>query len=94
MSPARRWAPSVIGRVRKLERQLALAFVELGEGPEGVLNLRPDMARIGEGQALRVEIRAEARGEQGRAAAAAGRGRGRAARSSSRRRPSRPSWGH
>ena len=55
----------VVGRVRKLERQLALAFVELGDGPEGVLNLRPDMARITEGQAVRVEIRAEARGGKG-----------------------------
>jgi Ribonuclease G/E len=55
----------VVARVRKLERQLALAFVDLGEGLEGVLNLRPEMARITEGQALRVEIRAEARGEKG-----------------------------
>jgi Ribonuclease G/E len=55
----------VVGRVRKLERQLALAFVDLGEGPQGVLDLRPDMARITEGQALRVEVRAEARGEKG-----------------------------
>ena len=55
----------VVGRVRKLERQLALAFVELGDGPDGVLNLRPDMARIVEGQAVRVEIRAEARGGKG-----------------------------
>jgi len=55
----------VIGRVRKLERQLALAFVDLGAGPEGVLNLRPEMERVAEGQAVRVEIRAEARGEKG-----------------------------
>jgi Ribonuclease G/E len=55
----------VVGRVRKLERQLALAFVELGEGPEGVLNLRPEMERITEGQAVQVEIRAEARGGKG-----------------------------
>jgi Ribonuclease G/E len=55
----------VVGRVRKLERQLALAFVDLGAGPEGVLNLRPDMARLTEGQAVAVEIRAEARGDKG-----------------------------
>ena len=55
----------VIGRVRKLERQLALAFVDLGEGPEGVLNLRPELGRVAEGQAVRVEVRAEARGEKG-----------------------------
>jgi Ribonuclease G/E len=55
----------VVGRVRKVERALALAFVDLGEGPDGVLNLRPDMARIAEGQALAVEIRGEARGAKG-----------------------------
>ncbi|HWF78379.1 MAG TPA: ribonuclease E/G [Caulobacteraceae bacterium] len=55
----------VVGRVRKLERQLALAFVELGEGPDGVLVLRPDMPRVGEGQWIEVEIRAEARGDKG-----------------------------
>ena len=55
----------VIGRVRKVERQLALAFVDLGEGPDGALNLAPDMPRVAEGQALRVEIRAEARGGKG-----------------------------
>jgi Ribonuclease G/E len=51
----------VVGRVRKAERALALAFVDLGEGPDGALNLRPEMGRIAEGQALEVEIRAEAR---------------------------------
>jgi Ribonuclease G/E len=55
----------VVGRVRKLERQLALAFVDLGDGPDGVLALRPDMGRITEGQALQVEIRSEARAGKG-----------------------------
>jgi Ribonuclease G/E len=55
----------VIGRVRKVERTLALAFIDLGEGPDGVLNLRPDMTRVAEGQAVAVEIRAEARGDKG-----------------------------
>src|SRR5271167_1653275 len=36
----------VVGRVRKVERQLALAFVDLGDGPDGVLNLRPDIDRL------------------------------------------------
>jgi Ribonuclease G/E len=55
----------VVGRVRKVERQLALAFVDLGEGPDGVLNLRPEMPLVAEGQALAVEIRAEARAGKG-----------------------------
>ena len=57
----------VIGRVRKLERTLALGFVDLGEGPDGVLNLRPEMGRLTEGQAVRVEVRSEARGGKGAA---------------------------
>jgi Ribonuclease G/E len=55
----------VVGRVRKVERQLGLAFVELGQGPQGVLNLRPEMGRVAEGQALRVEIRSESRAGKG-----------------------------
>jgi len=55
----------VIGRIRKLERGLALAFVDLGEGPDGVLNLRPEMPRLTEGQAVAVEIRAEPRAGKG-----------------------------
>jgi Ribonuclease G/E len=55
----------VVGRVRKVERTLALAFVDLGDGPDGVLNLRPEMARVAEGQALAVEIRSEARAGKG-----------------------------
>ena len=55
----------VVGRVRKLERQLALAFVDLGDGPEGVLNLRPEMGRLNEGQAVEVEVRSEARAGKG-----------------------------
>jgi Ribonuclease G/E len=66
----------VIGRVRKVERQLALAFIDLGEGPDGVLNLRPDMARLVEGQALRVEIRSEARAGKGASLRLVGEGEG------------------
>jgi Ribonuclease G/E len=54
-----------VGRVRKLERQLAIAFVDLGEGPDGVINLRPEMGRLVEGQAVRVEVRGEARAGKG-----------------------------
>ena len=50
-----------IGRVRRVERALGLAFVDLAEGPDGVMNLRPEMARLVEGQAIRVQVRAEAR---------------------------------
>ena len=65
-----------IGRVRKVERQLAIAFVDLGEGPEAVLNLRPETPRIGEGQALHVEVRTEARGGKGAQLRLVGEGQG------------------
>jgi Ribonuclease G/E len=55
----------LVGRLRRIERRLALAFVDMGEGPDGVLNLRPEMGRLTEGQAVRVEVRAEARGDKG-----------------------------
>jgi Ribonuclease G/E len=63
--PGQALGAQVVGRVRKVERTLALAFVDLGEGPDGVLNLRPEMARVAEGQALAVEIRSEARAGKG-----------------------------
>jgi Ribonuclease G/E len=66
----------LIGRVRKVERQLALAFIDLGDGPDGVLNLRPDMDRLVEGQAVRVEIRAEARAGKGAGLRLVGEGEG------------------
>jgi Ribonuclease G/E len=65
-----------VGRVRKVERQLALAFVDLGEGPDGVLNLRPEMERLVEGQAVRVEIRSEARAGKGASLRLIGEGEG------------------
>ena len=66
----------VVGRVRKVERQLALAFVDLGDGPDGVLNLRPDMDRLVEGQAVRVEVRSEARAGKGASLRLVGEGEG------------------
>ena len=88
---ARRWAPRSSARVRKVERALALAFLDLGAGPDAVLNLRPEMARIAEGQALAVEIRTEARGGKGARCGCWARRRARRA-SPSPRRPSRTSW--
>jgi Ribonuclease G/E len=55
----------VVGRVRKVERALALAFVDLGGGPDGVLAVRPELDRLVEGQAVLVEVRSEARADKG-----------------------------
>jgi Ribonuclease G/E len=55
----------LVARVRKVERASGLAFLDLGQGPDAVLNLKPEGGRLNEGQALEVEIRAEARGGKG-----------------------------
>ena len=47
-------------RVRKVEAAIGCAFLDLGEGEEAMLSFRPD-ERPGEGRALEVEIRTEAR---------------------------------
>jgi Ribonuclease G/E len=57
----------LVGRVRAVNRIQNLAFVDLGEGPPAVLNFEPSRGRPTEGEALEVEVRAEARGEKGAA---------------------------
>ena len=54
-----------VARVRKIERASGLAFLELSEGDDAVLNLTPEHGRLVEGQALEVEIRTEARTGKG-----------------------------
>lgn len=62
--PASRLGAVGVGRVRKVERAFAAAFVSLAGGAEGLLPLRPDMERITEGQALTVAIKTEPRGDK------------------------------
>jgi Ribonuclease G/E len=59
----------VVGRVRRIERTLASAFIDLGEGPEALMPLTGAAARLAEGAAIAVEITVEAR--QGKGAVAA-----------------------
>jgi Ribonuclease G/E len=67
----------VAARVRKIDRALAIAFLDLGDGPDAVLGLRSEMGRLTEGQALMVEIRAEARGGKGASVRLIGEAEGR-----------------
>lgn len=60
--PVLRLGAVSVGRVRKVERAFAAAFVGLAGGAEGLLPLRPEMDRINEGQALTVAIKTEPRG--------------------------------
>lgn len=55
----------LVARVRQVERAQALAFLDMGVGPDGVLNLRPDMERLNQGQAVEVEVRGEGRADKG-----------------------------
>jgi Ribonuclease G/E len=62
VDPVLRLGAVGIGRVRKVERAFASAFVELAGGAEALLTLKPDMERIVEGQAVNVAIKTEPRG--------------------------------
>lgn len=50
-----------VARVRKVDRALSAAFLELAGGATAVLNLKPEGERPTEGQAVEVEIRSEPR---------------------------------
>ncbi|MFI4973687.1 MAG: ribonuclease E/G [Caulobacterales bacterium] len=63
--PRQALGAQVVARIRKLDRASAIAFLDLGAGSDAVLNLRPQMGRLTEGQALAVEIRAEPRAGKG-----------------------------
>jgi Ribonuclease G/E len=54
-----------IGRVRRMERGLATGFIDLSEGPDGVLTLTGDALRLAEGAAVAVEIASPARRGKG-----------------------------
>jgi Ribonuclease G/E len=50
-----------IARVRRIERGLASAFLEMAEGPDAILALTGEAASLAEGAAVEIEIAAEAR---------------------------------
>jgi Ribonuclease G/E len=54
-----------VALVRRVERASALAFLDLGEGPDAVLNLPPQGERLIEGAAVEIEIRSQARADKG-----------------------------
>lgn len=55
----------IVGRVARLERAMATAFIDLGDGPEAVLTLSGDAARLAEGQFAAFEVTSPARQEKG-----------------------------
>lgn len=62
----------VVARVRRVERAQALAFLDLGEEPDAILNLTPQTGPLAEGQSIEVEVRAEARMGKGASVRLAG----------------------
>jgi Ribonuclease G/E len=54
-----------VARVRSIDRRLSIAFLDLGESQDAILNLEPRGDAISEGIFLEVEIRAEARAGKG-----------------------------
>ncbi|OYX35124.1 MAG: hypothetical protein B7Y99_04545 [Caulobacterales bacterium 32-69-10] len=56
---------SAVARVRRVDRGLAMAFLDLGEGPDAVLPLTGGASRISEGQPIAVGITGPARANKG-----------------------------
>jgi Ribonuclease G/E len=65
-----------IARVRRIDRSLASAFLDIGEGPEAVVPLSGGGKSLVEGAAVTVEIVAEARRGKGAIARLVGPGEG------------------
>ena len=57
-----------VARVRAIEKGPGLAFLELAEGPDAVLNLTPEAGKLAAGAVIEIEIRAEARAGKGASA--------------------------
>jgi len=58
----------VVARVRAVERAAGLAFLDLGVGPDAVLNVSTETGPLVVGQAVEIEIRAQSRREKGASA--------------------------
>jgi hypothetical protein len=63
--PAQSLGARVVGRVRRVERAQDIAFMDLGAGPDGVLNLGAEAGPMVEGGWLEVEVKSEARRGKG-----------------------------
>jgi Ribonuclease G/E len=54
-----------VARVRRVDRSLASAFLDLGEGPEAILPLTGEARTLAEGAAIEVKVTVEARRGKG-----------------------------
>jgi Ribonuclease G/E len=74
--PAQQPGARVVARVRKLDRALRTAFIDLGEGPDGALALTGDAASLAEGAWIEVSVNASARRGKGAMLGFVGRAEG------------------
>ena len=63
--PEHRPGARLLGRVRRIDRSLATAFVDLGVEPDGVLPLTGEAARLAEGARIEVEVASPPRQDKG-----------------------------
>lgn len=64
-APVQQLGARVVARVRRIDRSLASAFLDLGIGPDAILGLTGPAASLAEGAAVEIEIAAEARRGKG-----------------------------
>ena len=62
--PSQKLGAISVARVRRIERGLKLAFLQMADGPDGLLPLGAGLADLVEGSAILVEVAAEARGDK------------------------------
>jgi Ribonuclease G/E len=74
--PVQQPGARVAARVRRIERTLKSAFLDLGEGPDAILPLNDAARSVTEGAWLEVEIVSAPRGEKGAVAKLGGDGQG------------------
>lgn len=75
-SAVQRPGATAVARVRRVDRGLGMAFLDLGEGPDAVLALSGAVQKIGDGQVVAIEITAPARAGKGAVARMLGAGTG------------------
>ena len=63
--PAQTLGARSVARVRRIDRSLASAFLDLGDGPEAILPLTGPAKALAEGAAVEVEVTVEARRGKG-----------------------------
>jgi Ribonuclease G/E len=62
--PSQQWGSRSVARVSRIERGLGFAFLQMPDGPDGLLPLSAAVASLTEGALVEVEVTAEARNDK------------------------------